>query len=237
MKKPGADWSSVAALHRRIAAACDWQALGEIYFHWGGEQFWAEKAPQVGELGERLARALLPKVRAAGASLWVGAGVAELPVLLAEVMLRGRDVVATNLREREVAVLNAALDKVAPELPLRYVAGDAAEVAAGRAFDHLGCISVFTDPETWPVLSDVAYGRVPPVQVDVERFVAEREAARGLAAAAFARLSRPGTITTTAEEVAWFLEQASLAGAPIEASEELIDTAVVGDAVGFLRVR
>lgn len=237
MKKPGADWSSVAALHRRIAAACDWQALGEIYFHWGGEQFWAEKAPQVGELGERLARALLPKVRAAGASLWVGAGVAELPVLLAEVMLRGRDVVATNLREREVAVLNAALDKVAPELPLRYVAGDAAEVAAGRSFDHLGCISVFTDPETWPVLSDVAYGRVPPVQVDVERFVAEREQARALAHKLFARLARPGLVTTSAEEVAWFLECAAAVGTDYEADEELVDTAVVGDPVGFVSFR
>lgn len=237
MKKPGADWSSVAALHRRIAAACDWQALGEVYFHWGGEQFWAEKAPQVGELGERLARALLPKVRAAGASLWVGAGVAELPVLLAEVMLRGRDVVATNLREREVAVLNAALDKVASELPLRYVAGDASEVAAGRSFDHLGCISVFTDPETWPVLSDVAYGRVPPVQVDVERFVAEREQARALAHKLFARLARPGLVTTSAEEVAWFLECAAAVGADYEADEELIDTAVVGDPVGFVGFR
>lgn len=237
MKKPGADWGSVAALHRRIAAACDWQALGEIYFHWGGEQFWAEKAPQVGELGERLARVLLPKVRAAGASLWVGAGVAELPVLLAEVMLRGRDVVATNLREREVAVLNTALDKVAPELPLRYVAGDASEVAAGRSFDHLGCISVFTDPETWPVLSDVAYGRVPPVQIDVERFVAEREQARALAQKLFARLGRPGLVTTSAEEVAWFLECAAAAEVDYEADEELIETAVVGDPVGFVSFR
>ncbi|MFN9705263.1 MAG: hypothetical protein ACK595_10645, partial [Planctomycetota bacterium] len=64
-----------------------------------------------------------------------------------------------------------------------------------------------------------------------------RAAARGLAAAAFGRLARPGTIPTTAVEVGWFLEQADRAGAPIEASEELLDTAVVGDAVGFLRVR
>ena len=191
----------------------------------------------MGELGERLARALLPKVRAAGASLWVGAGVAELPVLLAEVMLRGREVVATNLRAREVEVLNAALDKVAPDLPLRYVAGDATEVAAGRSFDHLGCISVFTDPETWPVLSDVAYGRVPPVQVDVERFVAEREQARALAQKLFDRLGRPGVVTTSAEEVAWFLECAAACGADYEADEELIDTAVVGDPVGFVSFR
>ena len=134
-------------------------------------------------------------------------------------------------------MLNAALDKVAPDLPLRYVAGDATEVAAGRSFDHLGCISVFTDPETWPVLSDVAYGRVPPVQVDVERFVAEREQARALAQKLFDRLVRPGVVTTSAEEVAWFLECAAACGADYEADEELIDTAVVGDPVGFVSFR
>lgn len=234
MKKPGDDWGSVAALYRRIAAACDAVALGEIYFHWGGERFWAERAPSIAELGERLARALLPKVKAGGVSLWVGAGVAELPVLLAEVMLRGRDVVATNLRLREVEVLNEALDKVAPDLPLRYVAGDATEVAAGRTFDHLGCISVFTDPETWPLLSDVAYGRIAPVQIDVERFVAEREVARTLAAKLFGRLARPGLVTTSAEEVSWFLECAAAAGLDYEADEELVETAVVGDPVGFV---
>jgi hypothetical protein len=104
-------------------------------------------------------------------------------------------------------------------------------------FDHVGCISVFTDPETWPMLSAVAYGRIAPVQVDVESFVAERERARGLVAALFARLLRPGLVTTTAEEVAWFLEQASAAGAVAEPAEEMVETAVVGDPVGFLEVR
>jgi hypothetical protein len=96
---------------------------------------------------------------------------------------------------------------------------------------------VFTDPETWPVLSDVAYGRVAPVQVDVERFVAERQVARELARDLFARLSRPALVTTTAEEVAWFLEQAHARGVTAEAGDELIETAVVGDPVGFLHVR
>lgn len=237
MTPNAAERARVRQLTERVLEHLDWAALGEIYFHWGGEQFWNEKAPQVGELGERLARALLPKVKAGGCSLWVGAGVAELPVLLAEVMLRGRDVVATNLRQREVEVLNDALAKVAPDVALRYVAGDAAEVAAGRSFDHLGCVSVFTDPETWPVLSDVAYGRIPPVQVDVERFVAEREQARALAQRLFARLLRPGLLTTSAEEVAWFLECATAAGIDYEAGDELIDTAVVGDPVGFVAFR
>lgn len=237
MKRPGPDQAAVSLRARRVLDALDWHALGEIYFHWGGEAFWREKLPSVVTLGERLARHLLPRLPRRGSSLWVGAGVAELPVLLAEVLLHERTVVAANLRERECAVLNAGLAAAAADVPLRFVAGDARTAAAGETFDHLGCISVFTDPETWPVLGDVAYGRIAPVQIDVERFVAEREQARVLAQGLFARLRRPGAITTTAEEVAWFLEQAAAAGAGIEAGDELIETAVVGDPVGVLTVR
>ena len=237
MKRSSADWPTVTMLARRVLGELDWQALGEVYFHWGGERFWQERLPQVGTLGEALARRLGREVPRGGASLWVGAGVAELPVLLAEVLLFERSVVAANLRERECEVLNAGLQAVAPDVPVRFTAGDARAVEAGRTFDHLGCISVFTDPETWPVLSDVAYGRIAPVQVDVERFVAEREAAREVAKGLFARVQRPAVITTTAEEVAWFLEQAQAIGASAEASEDLVATAVVGDPVGFLRVQ
>lgn len=237
MKRPTPDLAAAMRAAGAVLAALDWRALGEVYFHWGGEQFWADKRPAVLRLGEALAGALAMRLPRGGRSLWIGAGVAELPVLLAETLALGREVVAANLRAAEVEALNQGLAAAAPAAVLRYVAADARTAGGDGAFDHVGCVSVFTDPETWPTLSGVSYGRLPPVQVDVERFVAEREAARGLAAAAFARLARPGTITTTAEEVAWFLEQAERAGAPIEASEELLDTAVVGDAVGFLRVR
>jgi hypothetical protein len=220
----------------RVLAALDWRELGEIYFHWGGEQFWKERLPKVGVLGERLGKELLRRVPRRGASLWVGAGVAELPVLLAEVLLHERTVVAANLRARECEVLNAGIAAAAPEVALRYVVGDARTVEPERSFDHIGCLSVFTDPETWPLLSDVAYGRIAPVQIDVERFVAEREQARQLAQGLFNRLQLPGLVTTSAEEVAWFLEQAASRGAAIEASEELVETAVVGDPVGFLTI-
>jgi hypothetical protein len=236
VKRPGPDAAAVASLARRVLAACDWRALGEIYFHWGGEEFWQERRDSVVELGGSLGRQLLRRVPRGGASLWVGAGVAELPVLLAEVLQHERRVVAANLRERECDVLNQALALAAPDVALRYTAGDAATVPFDGTFDHLGCISVFTDPETFPLLSDVAYGRIAPVQVDVERFVAERETARGVARQLYARLQRPGLVTTSAEEVAWFLELAAGVGAACDASDDLVDTAVVGDPVGFLTI-
>lgn len=230
------DWSDVSRIAGRVLQKLDWRVLGDVYFHWGGESFWAERRPRVLELGGELGRRLLREVPRGGASLWVGAGVAELPVLLGEVLLHGRTVVATNLRAEECRVLDAGLRAAAPEVPLQFLPEDARAAVPGRTFDHLGCISVFTDPESWPVLSDVAYGRIAPVQVDVDRFVAERQAAREVAAALFARLQRPGVVTTSAEEAAWFLEQADLAGCGVEATDDLVDTAVVGDPVGFLRV-
>jgi hypothetical protein len=237
VKKAAMDPRAVSLLTRRVLDACDWAALGAIYCHEDGERFWAERRPAVVDLGERLARALLRRVPARGASLWVGAGVAELPVLLAETLLHERIVVAANLREDECDVLNRALAAAAPAASLRFVAGDARTLGGETPFDHLGCISVFTDPETWPVLSDVAYGRIAPVQLDVENFVAERERARELARGLWARVRRPGLVTTSAEEVPWFLEQAAASGAVVDTDDELIDTAVVGDPVGFLVVR
>ena len=136
----------------------------------------------------------------------------------------------------EPAALRAALEAAAPGVAVRYEVGAAEELAGERSFDHLGCISVFTDPERWPGLSGVSYGRMPPVQLDVDAFVAERDAARSLAASVFGRLARPGCITTSAEEVSWFLELCEAQQLEVDPSEDLIETAVVGDPVGFLRV-
>lgn len=226
---------AAAADAARVFERLDWRRLGELYFHWGGEGFWAERRPRVLELGATLAEHLVSRLPRGGTSLWVGAGVAELPVLLAEMAALGRRVVATNLRAEECEVLNAGIAAALPAGALRYVAGDARSVGDGP-FDHLGCISVFTDPETWPVLSDVAYGRMAPVQLPVEQFVAEREQARALAKDLLARMARPGLVTTTAEEVAWLIEAAAEVGDTVDADEELVATAVVGDPVGWLRV-
>jgi hypothetical protein len=234
--KAATNWERCRRNCEDVLARLDWEALGAIYFHWGGAQFWRERRPQVVALGLEIARGVLRRVGPAGSSLWAGAGVAELPILLAETTLRGRTVRAVNLRQRECDVLNAGLASCQLGDTLRYAAGDAGEAAAAGTYDHLGCVSLFTDPETWPLLSDVTYGRVPPVQIDVERFAAEREQARALAKRLFAGLRRPGWITTSAEEVAWFLEQAEAVGARYEADDDLLETAVVGDPVGFVRV-
>lgn len=228
------DWLEVEKVAKKVFDAIDWAKLGEIYFHEDGERQWQERRKLVIELGGQLARRLALHVKPEGMSLWAGAGVAELPVMLAEVLLLDRTVVAANLLEEECDVLNAALATAAPQAALHYEAGDAREVAGDQAFDHLGCISVFTDPETWPALSGVAYGRLHPVQLDLEQFAAEREQARELASGLFALLNPNSCITTTAEEVPWFVDLAVTQEREIEPTDDLIETAVVGDPVGFL---
>ena len=57
-----------------------------------------------------------------------------------------------------------------------------------------------------------------------------------MASMVFGRLARPGCITTSAEEVSWFLELCEARDLAVDPSEDLIETAVVGDPVGFLRV-
>lgn len=228
--------AALGAAVQRVFEALDWAQLGEIYFHEDGESELRERRERLVQLGELLAQAVCARVPRGGSSLWVGAGIAELPVVLAEAMLLGRQVTAANPRGRECELLEKAL-RTAGDLPgVVFVAADARDAAGGRTFDHLGCVSVFTDPETWPVLSDVAYGRISPVQLDVERFVAERGEAQALARALFARLQRPGWITTSVEEAAWFLEAADAANVAYEADEQMVETAMVGDPVGFLRV-
>jgi hypothetical protein len=72
------------------------------------------------------------------------------------------------------------------------------------------------------------------VQLDLEQFATERDQVRELASGLFALLNQEACITTTAEEVAWFLELAAKQERQIEPTDDIIEMAVVGDPVGFL---
>src|SRR5690606_32090939 len=94
-------------LLKRLFDALDWAALGEIYCDEGGEAFWREHRRPARIAGLGWADALASRLPPGGRSLYVGAGVAELPAMIAERRELGRTVVATNLRARECEVLDA----------------------------------------------------------------------------------------------------------------------------------
>ena len=152
----------------RIFASLDYSALATIYCDEGGEAFWRDRRGPCQELGIKLAQVLLGHLRAGGRSLYVGAGVTEIPVLAMETMELGREVVACNLRADEVTLLNQACKSH----PFRFVSEDA-RTAKGR-FDHIWMVSILNDPERFPEISTLSYGRANPVTFNPRVFVKER---------------------------------------------------------------
>ncbi|MGH7255573.1 MAG: hypothetical protein ACREI3_07325 [Nitrospirales bacterium] len=218
---------------RAIAQALDrldGEALGAMYCDDGGATWWKEKRRACVTLGVPLAEALLDRVSPKGRSLYVGAGVAEVPMLAAETSVGHREAAAYNLREAEVALLNQAC----PPLPVRFLPADG--TTAEGTYDHLWVVSVFNDPERFPELSALSYGRANPVTFDPEAFTRERAAVRDLVDRCLRKLARPGLVTTSVEELSWVTDWCVRRGIAFAVDEEEYPTAIVEDPVCFIRV-
>lgn len=122
----------------------DYQKLATIYCDEGGEAFWKDRREPCRTLGIALAEVLLNRLQSGGRSLYVGAGVAEIPMLFMEALELERHVEACNLRVLEVPVVNQACKG----LPLRISATDAC--SARGSYDHLWTVNVLNDPEQYP---------------------------------------------------------------------------------------
>ena len=208
----------------------DYGALGSIYCYEGGDEFWRAKRGLCHRLGNRVAVLLRKKLPRRGRSLYVGAGVAELPALIMETMERDRAVEPYNLRRTEVVTLNRACRSV----PVTFRAVD-----AGRAkglFDHLWMVSVLNDPERFPHLSPLSYGRSNPLTLDPVKFNRERRIVRALVACCMGKLAKPGLVTTTTEEVLWIAEWCHRHRVPYLVGKRYYPTALVGDPICFIQI-
>lgn len=208
----------------------DYAALGPVYCYEGGDEFWQAKRTPCERLGSQVARALLRKLPRGGRSLYAGAGVAELPCLLAEAMDRQRQVEPYNLRRSEVTVLNRACRGT----PVRFHARTA-EQARGT-FDHLWIVSVLNDPERFPDLSPLSYGNADPVTFNPAQFERQRRIVRSIVDACMPKLSLPGLVTTSTEEVVWIADWCHRHGIPYRVERRQYPTALVGDPICFIRV-
>jgi hypothetical protein len=215
---------------RTVFARLDYPALGRIYCHDGGEAFWRTKRGPCQRWGIKLAEVLKGLLRAGGRSLYVGAGVAELPMLIMEAGDLHRRVNAYNLRREEVRLLNQA----GGNLGLRFEARDAG-LARGRV-DHLWMVSVLNDPERFPHLSALSYGRALPLTFDPARFAAERRIVRRLVDRCLRKLRLPGLVTTSTEEVMWIAEWCHQRRMPYQVSTRDYPAPIVGDPICFLRI-
>ena len=217
---------AVARLFDRL----DYKTLGRIYCDEGGSAFWKAKKGPCQKLGLQLAEALRGRLKQGGMSLCIGGGVAELPVLAMETLELGRKVSVFNLRAEEVAVLNDAC----AGLPFSFIHGDAR--AAEGAFDHAWMVSVLNDPERFPNLSDLSYGRANPATFDAAAFVTERAEVVALADTCLRKLSCPGLVTTSVEEIPWITGWCEQHRVLCAVEGNNYPTALVEDPLCFIRI-
>jgi hypothetical protein len=221
---------ATSRLITEVYGRLDYGALGPVYCYEGGDEFWRAKRWLCERLGSLVAVALRRKLRRGGRSLYVGAGVAELPPLMMEKMELGRTVESYNLRRVEVSALNHACYSI----PLTFHAADVAR-AKGR-YDHLWIVSVLNDPERFPHLSPLSYGRSNPLTLDPQKFEKERRIVRALVAGCMGKLARPGLVTTTTEEVIWIAEWCHRHRVPYLVGKRYYLTALVGDPICFMQI-
>jgi len=216
----------VAQVFRRL----DYGTLGHVYCYEGGMEFWRTKREPCRRSGLRTAGALLSRLPPGGRSLYVGAGVAELPPLLVETLDLRRQVFPYNLRRSEVASLN----RTCRATPIRFRAKEAA--SASGWFDHIWIVSVLNDPERFPHISSLSYGRADPVTFDPVKFERERGIVRSTVDRCMRKLSLPGLVTTSSEEVLWIAEWCHRKRIPYVVARRHYPTVLVGDPICFIRV-
>ncbi len=218
--------AAVAALFQRL----DYATLGRIYCDEGGDAFWKAKKGLCQTLGLKLGQALCGRLRKGGHSLYVGAGVAELPVLAVETLELGRTVAVYTLRAEEVETLNRACT----DMPFRFIHGDAG--TADGVFDHVWMVSVLNDPERFPELSALSYGRANPAMFDPAAFAKERQTVLALADRCLSKLQLPSLVTTSVEEIPWITDWCGAQKIPCLVEGRDYPTALVEDPICFVRL-
>ena len=217
---------TITDVYRRL----DYRSLGPVYCYEGGDKFWAAKRGPCRRLGIRLAEALAYRLSPRGRSLYVGAGVSELAPLLVEALDLHRQVFPYNLRRREVVSLN----RICRGTPVTYRSTDA--VKAGGTFDHLWIVSVLNDPERFPNLASLSYGRANPVTFRPSNFHQERRLVRSIVDRCMPKLRLPGLVTTSTEEALWIAEWCHRKKIPYLVDRRQYPTALVGDPICFITV-
>ncbi len=222
--------SATRATIARVFSRLEYRILEGIYCYEGGRKFWQAKREPCQRLGLRMAQALLTRLKPGGHSLYVGAGVAELPCLMTEACDLDRRVFPCNLRSAEVASLN----RTCRGLPVRFQCNDAANIKG--TFDHLWMVSVLNDPERFPELAPLSYGRADPLTFDADKFQRERRIVQSIVDRCMPALNLPGLVTTSTEEVIWIADWCHRHGIPYLVERRQYETALVGDPVCFMRI-
>jgi len=229
-----------AAIWSALEGALDWERLGVLHCHEGGEDFFGEESRQaLLEAGLLFADDLGRRLRPAGASLYVGASVAELVPMIVETQVLEREVQWVELPGETMELLVRGLEHAEREvgctLPRPLVEGW--ETVPALEVDHLWLVSVLSDPEAFPALHDELYQRTGELATGRGELELERERALELATRALGRLAPPGWLSTTDEELGLLVPRARDLGLALDVPDTARLSAVVGDPVRHCAVR
>jgi hypothetical protein len=95
---------------------------------------------------------------------------------------------------------------------------------------------VLNDPERFPHLAPLSYGTADPVTFDPRRFEQQRRIVRSIVDRVMPKLSLPGLVTTSTEEVVWIADWCHRKNVPYLVEGEQFPTALVGDPVCFMKI-
>ena len=230
-----------------IEARLDWPALGRLYCDEGGEDFFDDQAREAFidtglRLASDVAEALQGLSGSQGRSLYVGAAVAELPLLLCESLVLGRKVVCAGPASPERTALDLALAQAEEELGFRLPRYGQESVprrprASFGVFDHLWMVSVLTDPEGFPALHDWLYER-GGTELATGRGdrVRERARAEELIERLLECVESPALFTTTDEELVLVREVTQRQGWRLDEPKLARLSGIVGDPVRVCRL-
>ena len=215
---------------RTVFQALDYGSLAPIYCEEGGDAFWKAHRGSCERLGLKLSRVLKEHLESGGRSLYVGAGVAELPMIIMEMKELDRSVSAHNLRRQEVEVIHQAC----PDLTQCLQSTDA-QSASGH-FDHIWIVSVLNDPERFPEVAALSYGRANPATFDPIKFSNERTIVQTTTKKCLKKLTKPGLVTTSVEEIPWITQWCENQIISYRIGEQDYPTAIVGDPICFIEI-
>lgn len=221
----------------------DWALLGRLACEGeGAETFYDEPSREaLLDAGLRIAgdlgAALEPLPAKPGRSLYVGAAVAELPMILFETLVARRRVFWCNLPGPESDELGRAAAAVAARLDLKLPAVRTADSFPPGPFDHLWFASVVTDPDHFPALHDHLYERRGTALATGRGDLgADRRDAARLVRRAVEGLVAPGVVVTSDEELPLLTEAIEARGLALRVPDRGRTSPVVGDVLRICQV-
>jgi hypothetical protein len=100
----------------------------------------------------------------------------------------------------------------------------------------LWIVSVLNDPERFPQVAALSYGRAVPLTFNPRGFVKERATLQLLVNRCMSKLRSPGVVTTSVEEVNWFADWCHRKAVPYRVERRQYSTALVGDPICMLTI-